>query len=99
MATMSDERLLAIREFWDGHEDGDVSDDRAVWRFVHQTSLALLDEVDRLRARNAELVEVLRMCDESDETFHHCPVCGWSGGHAPDCELNAVLREASDGAE
>lgn len=51
MATpLSEERIAEMREFWDGHEDGDTSDDRAVWRFVHHASLDLLDEVERLRA-------------------------------------------------
>lgn len=71
---------------------------------------ALLDEVDRLRARVARLEALLRRVewggglvnriDDMDGTYlglvPTCPKCLElkSDGHAPDCELAAVLREA-----
>jgi len=84
---LSDEQLNLIR--------------RLVFNYKNVPHLAaaardLLAEVERLRVRNAELEGVLRMCDESDETFHHCPVCGCSGGHAPECALDAALRGEED---
>lgn len=55
-------------------------------------------EITRLRARNAELVAVLREVEwsgvrkEDGETI--CPTCLWlkDDGHAPDCALDAALR-------
>ena len=62
---------------------------------------ALESELERLRARNAELVEVLRSVewfgDTGDDRWYSCPSCGQHQPyHALDCALDAALREVSD---
>lgn len=65
-----------------------------------ETVNVVLDEVDRLRARNAELVAVLREVawDDGVEGPRCCRLCGEyeDEGHAPDCALDAALRDAHE---
>jgi hypothetical protein len=57
-------------------------------------------EVARLRARNVELVKMLRRLEwyGSDGETYWCPACGEYDheGHLEDCSLAAALKEASD---
>lgn len=66
-------------------------------------------EIDRLRARNAELVAVLRSVEWGTNVWDYddgggcarpaCPQClaEWRDGHFADCALDAALRGGTDG--
>ena len=56
-----------------------------------QTALAYREMLERLEWSNRiPLMNYLPVYE------HHCPLCGWHefNGHAPDCELAALLKES-----
>jgi hypothetical protein len=75
-----------------------------------ETVNVVLDEVDRLRARNAELVAVLRSvewteCQMDSALPRFCPECQerypehGEPTHGPYCRLDAALRDGDGTAE
>ena len=95
---LSDERLAEIRAWCDATVAGPL---RLTGVKVIPYMTDLLAEVDRLRARNAKALEVLRGLEwnaHGDVRDDLCPVC-WAApeeGHTPDCRLGAALKGASD---
>ena len=109
---LSDERRAEIRKRaeWEYalHAGQPRNTERGAILFLIRTSIDLLAEVDRLRARNAELVKVLRSVEWEPIYFTYeatiedepeiCTRCHRrrTDGHAPDCELAAALRDAHE---
>lgn len=62
----------------------------------------LLAEVTRLRSRVARLEGVMREVEwtvdvQTERMFSFCPWChSYDKDHAPDCELDAALRDADE---
>lgn len=96
------EILVACEASGPDAEGGGWPPEFRVQRFMEaarQNIPDLLAEVERLRSRNAELVEVLRgvewveRVDGVGRLYGHCPSCQRDEPrHAPDCALDAALR-------
>jgi hypothetical protein len=95
------ERLRSWLRECDVAIGGDGSDDSLLGLvYTCGEGKAAMTEVERLRAKNAELVKVLRGVEwyGSDGETYWCPICGEYDheGHLEDCSLAAALKEASD---
>lgn len=102
MTPLSDERLVAIRERWERGDSVGWSAAIGTIGEAVQTIAVLLDEVERLRTRVTRLEGVLRDVEwtadvETERMFAFCPRCrSYDKDHAPDCELDAALRDAHE---
>jgi len=97
------ERLRSWLRECDVAIGGDGSDDSLLGLvYTCGEGKAAMTEVERLRARNVELVKMLRRLEwyGSNDDAHWCPVCGEYDheGHLEDCSLAAALGgEVGDG--